>query len=84
MRSYTWKADWGPEYHQSMAISLGVLVFSMVLSVGIRQSLIKENRRLGKEDSLHADKDWVEEAARLGGISFEQDMERRKGIRYLY
>ncbi|PBK90439.1 hypothetical protein ARMGADRAFT_896397, partial [Armillaria gallica] len=34
----------GPEYHQSMAILLAVLVFSMVLSVSIRQSLVRENQ----------------------------------------
>ncbi|PBL03713.1 MFS general substrate transporter [Armillaria gallica] len=84
MGSYTWKADWGPEYHQSMVISLAALVFSTVLSVGIRQSLVRENQRLDKEDTLKIDTNRVEEAARLEGISFEQAMERRKGFRYLY
>ncbi len=84
MGSYTWKADWGPEYHQSMAISLAALVFSTVLSVGIRQSLVRENQRLDKEDTLKIDTNRVEEAGRLEGISCEQAMERRKGFRYLY
>ncbi|PBL03703.1 MFS general substrate transporter [Armillaria gallica] len=48
MGSYTRKADWGPEYHQS---TLAALVFSTVLSVGIRQSLVRENQRLDKEDT---------------------------------
>lgn len=33
MGSYTWKSDWGPGYHQSMAISLAALVFSSLLSL---------------------------------------------------
>lgn len=34
MGSYTWKAVWGPDYHPSMAISLGALAFSSVLAFG--------------------------------------------------
>ncbi|KAK0469862.1 major facilitator superfamily domain-containing protein [Desarmillaria tabescens] len=49
--SYTWKTAWRPEYHQSMAISLAALIFSTVLSIGIRQSLIRENKRLDNEDT---------------------------------
>ncbi|PBL03716.1 hypothetical protein ARMGADRAFT_906299, partial [Armillaria gallica] len=77
---------WGPKYHQSMAISLGALVFSTVLSIGIRRILVRENQRLDKEDTLQIDANRVEEAARLEGISFEQAeqaMERRRGFRYL-
>ncbi|KAK0192570.1 major facilitator superfamily domain-containing protein [Armillaria mellea] len=84
MGSYTWKADWGPAYHQSMAISLAALVFSTLLSVAIRQSLVRENQRLDKEDTLKIDANRVQEAARLEGITFEQAMERRRGFRYLY
>ncbi len=63
-----------------MAISLAALAFSTVLSVGIRQSLVKENQRLDKEDTLKIDANRVEEGARLEGISFEQAMERQKGL----
>ncbi|KAJ7019426.1 MFS general substrate transporter [Mycena alexandri] len=34
MGSYTWKAAWGPQYHQSMLISLCALVLSSVMSLG--------------------------------------------------
>ncbi|KAG7451127.1 MFS general substrate transporter [Guyanagaster necrorhizus] len=81
MGSYTWKADWGPDYHQSMAISLAALAFSTVLSAGIRQFLLRENRR---QDRIEIDANRVDEAARLEGISFEQALEKRKGFRYLY
>ncbi|KAK0469863.1 major facilitator superfamily domain-containing protein [Desarmillaria tabescens] len=84
MGSYTWKEAWGPEYHQSMAISLAALVFSTVLSIGIRQRLVRENKRLDNEDTGKIDFSRVEEAARLEGITFEQAMEKRKGFRYLY
>ena len=34
MGSFTWKATWGPEYHQSMVISLCALVISTLLALG--------------------------------------------------
>lgn len=33
--SYAWKAEWGPNYHQSMFIGLGSLAFSTVLAFGM-------------------------------------------------
>ncbi|EEB99834.1 hypothetical protein MPER_00387, partial [Moniliophthora perniciosa FA553] len=42
--SFVWKAQWGPEFHQSMIVSLCALVLSSVLALVIRQMLIKENR----------------------------------------
>ncbi|KAJ7712151.1 MFS general substrate transporter [Mycena metata] len=87
MGSYTWKAAWGPQYHQSMLISLCALVLSSVMSLGIRQHLIRRNRKLDEDERLSlqgADEIRVKEAALLEGITFEQAMERRKGFRYLY
>jgi hypothetical protein len=55
--------------------------------VGLRQILVAENKRLNADElrSLQAaDKERVEEAARLEGLTLEQAMERRKGFRYLY
>ncbi|KAJ6585503.1 major facilitator superfamily domain-containing protein [Mycena capillaripes] len=87
MGSYTWKAAWGPEYHQSMIISLCALVLSTVMSLGIRQHLARKNAQLDEDERVAmqgADEVRVREAAILEGISFEQAMERRKGFRYLY
>jgi len=87
MGSYTWKAAWGPKYHQSMAISLGALVISSLLSLLIRQILVRENRKLDADEKAAmegANRLRVEEAARLEGITFEEAMEKRKGFRYLY
>ncbi|KAF5322407.1 hypothetical protein D9619_001308 [Psilocybe cf. subviscida] len=87
MGSYTWKAAWSPKYHQSMAISLGALVISTLLSLVIRQMLIRENRKLDADEKAAlsgANRQRVEEAARLEGITFDEAMEKRKGFRYLY
>ena len=32
--SYTWKAAWGPDYHQSMYIGIGGLGLATVLAFG--------------------------------------------------
>ncbi|KAJ7578187.1 major facilitator superfamily domain-containing protein [Mycena floridula] len=85
--SYTWKAAWGPEYHQSMLISLCALVLTNILALVMRQLLLRQNRKLDSDERTAlqgADKVRVEEAARLEGITFDQAMERRKGFRYLY
>ncbi|KIY63734.1 MFS general substrate transporter [Cylindrobasidium torrendii FP15055 ss-10] len=85
--SYTWKSDWSPGYHPSMGISMGALVISSILSLGIRENLRRANKRMDadeKEQIAVVDKERVEEAARLEGITFEEAVERRKGFRYLY
>ncbi|KAF8215054.1 MFS transporter [Mycena galopus ATCC 62051] len=87
MGSYTWKAAWGPEYHQSMIISLCSLALSSVMAWGIRRHLIRLNRKLDEDERIAmqgANEIRVKEAAILEGITFEQAMERRKGFRYLY
>ncbi|KAG6819336.1 hypothetical protein H0H93_012813 [Arthromyces matolae] len=84
--SYTWKAAWGPDYHQSMAISLASLAFTTLLAIVIRQILVRKNKQLDFDENAalkDADRTRVQEAARLEGLTFEQAMERRKGYRYL-
>lgn len=53
----------------------------------IRVMLVKENKRLD-EDELGglkgANKERIEEFARLEGISIEEATERKRGFRYLY
>ncbi|KAJ7057694.1 hypothetical protein C8F01DRAFT_991453 [Mycena amicta] len=87
MGSYTWKAAWAPDYHQSMIISLCSLVLATALSLGIRQHLVRMNKRLAEDERAEirgADEVCVRKAAILEGIMFEQAMERRRGFRYLY
>ncbi|THG96229.1 hypothetical protein EW145_g7814 [Phellinidium pouzarii] len=85
--SYAWKVQWGPQYHQSMIIGICALAVSSVLSFFIRCILIRDNKRLDEDELVSlkgADRERVEEAARLEGISFEEAMERKRGFRYLY
>ncbi|KAG9312026.1 major facilitator superfamily domain-containing protein [Chiua virens] len=85
--SYIWQASWGPEYHQSMIIAICSLVLTSVLGFVMRQMLIRENKRMEREeqDLLQGpERERIEEAAKLEGISFEEAVRRRKGFRYLY
>ncbi|KAK0450164.1 MFS general substrate transporter [Armillaria borealis] len=82
--SYTWKAIWGPEYHKSMFISLAALAVSTTVSFCIRQSLVRENKKLAANENANIDSARVEEAARLEGITYDQALKKRRGFRYLY
>ncbi|KAG6907798.1 hypothetical protein DXG01_007337 [Tephrocybe rancida] len=58
-----------------------------VNGVGIRQMLIRKNKRLAAEEDTvleAAERTRIEEAAMLQGISFDQALKKRKGFRYLY
>ncbi|KAF8574833.1 MFS general substrate transporter [Ramaria rubella] len=85
--SFVWKVEWGPEYHQSMIITLCCLVLTISLAFVLRTMLKRENRVLEAQDLLvlkGAHRERVEEYARLEGISFDEAVERKKGFRYLY
>ncbi|KAH7904472.1 major facilitator superfamily domain-containing protein [Hygrophoropsis aurantiaca] len=87
MGSYIWKANWSPEYHQSMIIALCALVFASFLSFVVRCMLVRDNKRMDREEMQFMqgpDRERIEEAAKLEGITFEEAMRRRKGFRYLY
>ncbi|KAF9228381.1 MFS general substrate transporter [Gyrodon lividus] len=87
MGSYIWKASWSPEYHQSMIIALCSLVLTTFLGLIIRQILIRENKQMDRlflKLIQGPERERIEEAARLEGITFEEAMRRRKGFRYLY
>ncbi|KAI0687878.1 MFS general substrate transporter [Cerioporus squamosus] len=84
--SYVWKAEWGPDYHQSMFIGLASLAFATVLAIVLRGILVHQNKRLEREelDNLKgARRERIEEAARLESITFEEALRRRRGFRYL-
>ncbi|KAI0359688.1 MFS general substrate transporter [Trametes cingulata] len=85
--SYVWKAEWGPDYHQSMYIGIAALAFATALSVVIRCILVHQNKILEREelDNLKgAKRERIEDAAKLEGITFEEALKRKKGFRYLY
>ncbi|TFK51137.1 MFS general substrate transporter [Heliocybe sulcata] len=85
--SFVWKANWSPEYHQSMIIGIATLTLSCTLAFVIRCILIRENRLLAEAELKNispAERERVQEAARLEGITFEEAMNKKKGFRYLY
>lgn len=87
MGSYIWNANWSPQYHQSMIIALCALTLASFLSLVIRWMLVRENNRMEREemDLMHGpERQRIEEAAKLEGITFEEAIKRRKGFRYLH
>ena len=59
----------------------------MRLGTVIRTILIRENRRLDKEDRLdlsEGKQKRIELAANLEGITIEEAMEKQRGFRYLF
>ncbi|KAF8524874.1 major facilitator superfamily domain-containing protein [Hysterangium stoloniferum] len=85
--SFVWKGTWGPTYHKSMIISLCCAVLSVSVALVIRQKLIRENRALDAQESLllcGPNRERIEEFARLEGITFEEALVRKNGLRYLY
>jgi len=70
-----------------MVICLSALLLSSVLSLVIRQMLVRDNRALDRAleaDLQGANLERVKEAARLEGISFDEALQRRRGFRFLY
>lgn len=52
----------------------------------MRQMLIYENKQMEREERelTEGQRERIEEAARLEGISFEEAVRHRRGFRYLY
>lgn len=53
----------------------------------IRMLIMRENKRMEREelDVMHGpERERIEEAARLEGITFDEAVRRRMGFRYLY
>jgi hypothetical protein len=49
--------------------------------------LVRENKRMEREEMhlMHGpERQRIEEAAKLEGITFDEAIKRRKGFRYLY
>ncbi|KIJ65885.1 hypothetical protein HYDPIDRAFT_174700 [Hydnomerulius pinastri MD-312] len=87
MGSYIWKANWSPQYHQSMIIALCALAFASFLSFVVRCLLVRENKQMERDEMNlmnGPERERIEEAAKLEGITFDEAVRRRKGFRYLY
>ena len=52
----------------------------------MRQMLIRENKRMerGEQELSESQRERVEEAAKLEGVSFEEAVRSRREFRYLY
>ena len=65
--------------------SCSVIAFNFLAA--IRCMLVRENKRMEHEemDLMHGpERQRIEEAAKLEGITFDEAVKRRKGFRYLY
>jgi len=85
--SYTWEAQWSPDYHQSMYIGIAAFALSSTLAFVVRGMLIRENKQLDHDEIQYLKgpgRQRIEDAARLEGLTFEEALERKKGFRYLY
>ncbi|KIJ39133.1 hypothetical protein M422DRAFT_60734 [Sphaerobolus stellatus SS14] len=67
----------GSQYPQSMIITLCALALSSLLSLVIRQILMRDNRELDRQDMLVP-------TGSVEGSTFEEALKRKKGFRYLY
>ncbi|EIM85076.1 MFS general substrate transporter [Stereum hirsutum FP-91666 SS1] len=81
--SFVWPIKWGPEYHNSMYIGISAIVLSCLLCLAVRQMTIQDNNRLessSMEMLKEENREKLEDAARLEGISVEEVVERRRGL----
>ncbi|KAI0709648.1 MFS general substrate transporter [Cerioporus squamosus] len=84
--SFVWKADWSPQYHQSMFIGIAALALGISLATVMRCILAYENKQLERKELLTltaGEEDRVKGAARLEGVTYEEAVVRRRGFRYL-
>lgn len=87
MGSYIWKAKWGPKYHQSMIIGTCAFMSATLLALLMRTLLVRENKRMERAEldlKEGPERERIEEAAKLEGITFDEAVKRRMGFRYLY
>jgi len=85
--SFIWSSNWAPAYRQSMYIGLASMLLATCLAIVLRWMLIRENRQLERNElgeMAGANRERLEEAARLEGITLEEAMQNKRGFRYLY
>ncbi|KAI6021227.1 major facilitator superfamily domain-containing protein [Pisolithus marmoratus] len=82
--SYVWKASWSPQYHPSLLICLFSLFSGTVFAFIIRIMQIREKKHVEHQevDDLGLDeRDRIERAAELQGITFDDAFRRRRQLR---
>jgi len=87
--SFLWRNEWSPRYEPSMIIGICALVTAISLSFVVRVILVRENKRLEREEVQQTineagSLDRVKEAARLEGLTMDEAVRRRHNFRFLY
>ncbi|KAF7792694.1 hypothetical protein EIP86_003792 [Pleurotus ostreatoroseus] len=81
--SYAWKAEWGPDYHPSMIIGIASLSLSSVLAILMRYMLIQQNKELERDQLSKLtpeERQRIEDAAKLEGLTVKEALERKRGF----
>ncbi|KAF7317293.1 Tartrate transporter [Mycena chlorophos] len=87
VNAFMWPTMFGPSYRKSMGASIGCVLLALILAVVIRQILMRRNKLLDADDEkmrTQMSDERVKDAALLEGITFEEALERRKTIRFMY
>ena len=87
MGSYVWKGAWGPDYHPSMIIGIASMSLATALALLMRYMLIAENKQMERDQLQNMTEDErqrIEDAAKLEGLTMQEALERRRGFRLLY
>ncbi|KAI6017146.1 major facilitator superfamily domain-containing protein [Pisolithus marmoratus] len=81
--SYVWKASWSPQYHPSLLICLFSIFSGTVFAFIIRIMQMREKKHVEHQevDDLGQDeRDRIERAAELQGITFDDAFRRRRQL----
>nr|GAT52274.1 tartrate transporter [Mycena chlorophos] len=87
VNAFMWPTMFGPSYRKSMGASIGCVLLALILAVVIRQILVRRNKLLDADDEkmrTQMSDERVKDAALLEGITFDEALERRKTIRFMY
>ncbi|KAI5994888.1 hypothetical protein F5J12DRAFT_408249 [Pisolithus orientalis] len=85
--SCIWKESWGPQYHPSFLICLVSLLVSVVIAFLIRTIQIRENKRIEHleiDDLKKDERERIEKAAELEGMTFVDAFRRQKRLPGVY
>ncbi|KAI5984381.1 major facilitator superfamily domain-containing protein [Pisolithus marmoratus] len=81
--SYAWKESWSPQYHPSLLISLFSLFAATAFAFIIRTMQIREKKHVERQeiDDLGKDeRERIQKAAELEGVSFDDAFRRRRQL----
>ncbi|KAI6017149.1 major facilitator superfamily domain-containing protein [Pisolithus marmoratus] len=85
--SYMWKESWSPQYHPSFLTCLCSILGATALAFTIRTIQMWENKRMEHLEVEELEKDErerIEKAADLEGMTFDEAFSRRKRLPHIY